>query len=152
MRRHIPQALLAILVSTGCGFTETRSVELRAPTGPTDHRIDTFREGDETRQPPRPFLEVALIQVVGHGAMADAESVVNAMRLRAGELGCDAITRLRVDQGASMCHGYGVCIRYSEAQPGPAVPFTSGGTSGGTPDGTPAGTPAPPVDDGTVHL
>jgi len=58
--------------------------------------------------PPRPFYEVALLQVIGHGSDANLEDMVKALTVRASSLGCDAIVRIGVDQGYSIAHGFGV--------------------------------------------
>jgi hypothetical protein len=101
--------LLLALAVAGCGYTETHEVVLRAPTGPSPHPVELYVGG---RMPERPVYEVALLQVTGHGGDANLEAVTHGLAARASLLGCDAVVRIHVDEGYTMAHGFGVCVRY----------------------------------------
>jgi hypothetical protein len=91
-------------------------VPLRAATPPTGRAAEVYM-ADQT--PARPFYEVALVQAIGHGTEANPEDVVKSLRARSEQLGCDAVVRVRVEQGYSMAHGFGVCVRYAGAAGAP---------------------------------
>lgn len=95
----------------GCGYTEIHQVVLRQPSKPTD-RVELYFAD---KLPARPYYEIAILQVIGHGGDANLEDVTDALRDRAESLGCDAIVRTRVDQGYSMAHGFAVCAKWSSA-------------------------------------
>ncbi len=105
--------------SVGCGFTELHEVVLRKP-GPPSARVEVY-VGNQV--PPRPFYEVALLQAVGHGGDANIEDTTRAIEQRAIVLGCDAVVKLRFDQGYSMANAVGVCVRW--AAPAPAASVTA---------------------------
>jgi hypothetical protein len=102
------RAAVAAAVVAGCGYTETHVVTLRTPQG-AGPRAELYM-GDQP--PPRPFIEAALLEAVGHGTHANPEHVTEALRIRAQILGCDAVVRVHVEQGYTMAHGFGVCVRY----------------------------------------
>lgn len=135
MRRVL--AALVLAVTAACGRTELHEVVLRAPTAPPSRPVEIYVVGQD---PGRPYDEVALVEAVGFGADADVEHVVHALGHRAGELGCDAVVRVRVDTGSTMVHGYGVCVRWlvgivvrREALPAPAAVPTPAPTASGSP-------------------
>src|SRR5205823_1975832 len=120
-----PIALVALtLALAGCGYTEGHEVILRAPSGPTGREVEVYMEGQALT---RPFYEVALLQVVGHGADANMEDVVKALTARASSLGCDAVAQLRVDQGYALAHAVGICVKYTRTAPASAAPRESPG-------------------------
>jgi hypothetical protein len=96
---------------TACGYTEVHEAVLRAPSPPTS-RVELY-VGDQL--PPRPFYEVALVQAMGYGSEAQIEDLSQALESRGRQLGCDALVRTRFDLGHSMAHGYGVCVKWSDA-------------------------------------
>jgi hypothetical protein len=102
-------AAFVLAVTAACGRTELHEVMLRAPAVPPSRPVEIYVVGQD---PGRPYDEVALVEAVGFGADADAEHVVRTLGHRAGELGCDAVVRVRVDTGSTMVHGYGVCVRW----------------------------------------
>jgi hypothetical protein len=125
--------MAAALVLAGCGYTEVHEVVLRAPSGQTGRPVEIYMYG---QPPPRAFYEVALLQVVGHGADANLADLVKALTLRAGQLGCDAVLRVQIDQGYSLAHAFGVCARWVEgAAPIARPPLV--------PEGAPAPAPLP---------
>jgi hypothetical protein len=146
-RTLLALALLATLAGvagvSGCGYTETHEVQLRAPAPPSGRPVEVYMMG---QPPPRPFYEVALLQVIGHGADANLEDVVKALTARASTLGCDALVRIGIDQGYSLAHGFGVCVRWAAVAPAPApapAPVAPSVTAPAAPVVPPA-TPAPP--------
>ena len=97
-------------VLIGCGSIEAYRAPFRAPLPPTKEVqlfIDTV--------PATPFSEVGLVQVIGHGNKAEQETVLDAMRREGKQMGCDAIVRLRFNQGATMSHAIGVCVVWADA-------------------------------------
>ena len=121
-RATLACAAIAFAIATSaCGHLETHDVLLRAPTARSDvapRDVEIYFEG---RWPERAFYEVALIQIVGFGTNANPEDVTQAMAARGRPLGCDAVVRVRVDQGYARANGFGVCVRYSPVQ-APAAP------------------------------
>ena len=108
----------------GCGYLETHDALLRAATAPTGREAEVYVGA---QSPPRPFYEIALLQVVGHGTDADMEDVTRALAVRAAILGCDAVVRVHVDQGYMAAHGFGVGVKYAVAAAAPASPGADGG-------------------------
>ena len=140
-------ALLALALGlAACGYTETHEVSLRAASPPTGRPVEVYMFG---QTPPRPFYEVALLQVVGHGADANLEDVIRALTGRAASLGCDALVRIQVDQGYSLTHGFGVCVRWAGAAAPPPLdappPVPPSSPSPPPPSPAPSATPAPPT-------
>ena len=113
-------ALLAVALAScplaGCGYTEMHEVILRAPPVGPEARgpVEIYML---EQAPPRPWYEIALLQVIGHGSHANLEDVIHALTSRAAGLGCDAVVRIHVDQGYSMTHAFGACVRWSGASP-----------------------------------
>jgi len=112
-RRGRGLALAASLVACeACGYSELHEVVFR--TSPrTGHPVEVYMVG---QSPPRPFDELALLQVVSTGNQAEPQAVLAALSTRAVALGCDAVVRVRVDAGVTTTHGYGVCVRTQEAR------------------------------------
>jgi hypothetical protein len=108
-------AAVAALGTVGCGHVEMHELVLRQPGAPTSH-AEVYFAGQEPR---RPYYEVALLQGIGFGEDADMEQVAHALAARAGALGCDAVVRVRVGQGFTRAHGFGVCVRWSPTAPPP---------------------------------
>jgi hypothetical protein len=132
-------AFTLALALAGCGYTETHEVVLRAASPPTGRPVEVYMSG---QPPPRPFYEVALLQVIGHGSDANLEDVIRALTQRAATLGCDALVRIQIDQGYSLSHGFGVCVRWA---PGIApVPAPAPVAPAPAPAPPPAPAPAPP--------
>jgi hypothetical protein len=121
MKRFVASAALAALsaFALGCGYTELHEVVLRAPTGPTARSPDIYMLGQAV---PRGFYEVALLQVLGHGSEATLEDLIGALSVRGRQLGCDAIANIHFDQGYTMAHAYGVCVKYTRDSAPAAAP------------------------------
>ncbi len=129
MRGVGPWVLFAAAGAVGCGHLELHEMRLRAPGAyPSPSANAPAPLYVEQERPSRPFYDVALLQVVGYGADADADPIARALSSRATALGCDAVVGVRVDRGWTRAHGFGVCVRWS-----PVVP-----------QGTPAPPAAPP--------
>ncbi|HEX7601212.1 MAG TPA: hypothetical protein VF316_06385 [Polyangiaceae bacterium] len=106
-------ALAASLIGcAGCGYSELHQVVFRT-SPPTGRSIEVYMVGQPA---PRPFDELALLQIVSTGNQAEPRAVLAALSQRAAELGCDAMVRVRVDTGVTATHGYGVCVRTQEAR------------------------------------
>ena len=114
---HLLAGLLLPIVLTACGFSEIHEVALRAPEPPSGHTVEIYMG---TQAPPRPFYEVALLQVVGHGSEANLADLVKALTTRAALRGCDAVLRVQIDQGYGLAHAFAVCAKWiSPAAPSP---------------------------------
>ena len=114
--RRLAVALVA-LGGMGCGHVELHELVMRAPEPPASRPAAIYFAG---RMPDRPYYDVALLQAVGYGDDANMEDVARALALRGARLGCDAIVKVRVDQGWARAHAFGVCVRWSPT--GPAAP------------------------------
>jgi hypothetical protein len=127
MRRVLALAVASTAL-VACGHTEVHSFLLRPAEAQTSREPEIYFEG---RGPQRAVYEIALLQVLGFGSDADPDDVAAALASRGKALGCDAIVRVRIDQGAMRMHGFGVCVRYAAAPaPAPAPPpASSSGTS-----------------------
>jgi hypothetical protein len=104
------RALLAFgYVMVGCGHTDVHSVTFRPglPTG--GGPCPLYLNGQAT---PTIGSDVALIQAVGHGSEATAEYVTEELARRGGQLGCDGIVRVQIQQGLSRTHAAGVCVTW----------------------------------------
>jgi len=119
-------AFAAAMALCGCGRVQTSRV-ITGPTGaPFAGQVAIVMEN---APPPAQFVEVAILQSIGYGMSADLASVVGGLQAEAARLGCDAVIRVRVDQGASQASGTGVCVRTPAtwgAPPTPAQPTTEG--------------------------
>lgn len=108
--RALTLALAALALASGCGHSETHVAMLRKPAPPVGHPVELYLA--DQLPPPRPMIDIALVQAVGFGSDSNAEDVVAALTRRAAALGCDAVTRVYVDVGYSRAHAAGVCVRY----------------------------------------
>lgn len=100
---------LTLVLCTGCGAMYHHQVVLRAPDtkkGPAVFYLD----GQEASLN-APFEEVAILQTDGTGNRSSSEEVIAALRVRAGDFGCDAVLRGRVaiDYGHTIATG--ICVR-----------------------------------------
>ncbi len=129
----------------GCGSTTTYRVML-GPAGPVARGPGRVRLTRDARIPGFRITEVALVQAVGRGAHADLAHLAEALEAEALSLGCDAVIRLRHDQGAQQAVAIGVAVR---AEPGvePAEPAPGGPRAAPwTWPASPAPTPALPAE------
>ena len=111
---------LAAVSLAGCGHVETREMvlrpnELTEPKGRAEIYVGA-------QKPPRPVYEVALLQAFATGDSATLENLTGALAARAGQLGCDAVLRVRVDTGRGQSHAYGVCARYGRSEAPASAP------------------------------
>jgi hypothetical protein len=97
-------------LSFGCGTTRTFHVMTGQPVAPRAETISVTMEG---ATPPVGFTEIAIVQAQCRGSHADLAHVIEGLRTEAQQLGCNAIVRVRVDQGSSNASGTGVCGRVS---------------------------------------
>jgi hypothetical protein len=112
-------ALVASIALAGCGHVETHDIVLRAPDAASPRDPDLYIEG---RGPARAFYEAALIQVVGFGSDANPDDVTLGLLARGRALGCDALVRMHIDQGAARASGFAVCVRWSPVRAPAASP------------------------------
>lgn len=127
--------------AVGCGHTETHVAMLRAASPPVAHEVEIYLA--QQPLPMRRFSEVALVQAVGFGDEAETEAVIEALRKRAGQTGCDAVTRVYVDVGYARAHAAGVCVRWL-GPPVAGAPRASGALPVAGPKGSLLGPTAVP--------
>lgn len=150
-RAHVIAATLGgvalATVLAGCGSTHIYDAVLRPEIAARSSRrpVELYLGA---QRPSRPVYDVALVQAVGFGDDATAEDMARALRLRGYELGCDAIVRASVEVGASLAHGYGVCVRYVTGAPprAPAPPAPPPAAASPAPPAPPPADEAPDDD------
>jgi hypothetical protein len=109
----------------GCGRTDVYDAILRpSRLGRPKSRADVYVGA---QRPTVAFEELGLVQAVGGGNRANLEDVVHALAERAGAIGCDAVVRVVIDDGAALTYGFGTCVRYlstpaSAPAPAPGAP------------------------------
>ena len=118
MKPRIAIAVLPFLVLTGCGTLETHSVVTGAPSAAQTGPVDIVLEGSKE---PEGLEEVAIVQAVGRGSKADLEDLIDGLKEEARLLGCDAVVRVHVDQGAAVASASGIAGRVRPASRGPAA-------------------------------
>ncbi len=103
-------AAVAFLVAClgGCGSTTTHRFLVGPPMTPASTNVAVILDGSPL---PPLFVEVAIVQAVGRGTQADLEHVIDGLRREAAAVGCDAVIRVRIDQGATTASGTGVAVR-----------------------------------------
>jgi hypothetical protein len=134
MRTRLVAGMIVFL-SAGCGYTDVNRVMLGSPGATRPAEVTVTMEGSPM---PKYYTEVAILQAIGHGTHANLEHIVEALRLEAAALGCNAIVKVRVDQGSSQASGTAVAIVIHDE---PAVPQTA-------PQG--AAVQGSPTDEGTA--
>lgn len=136
--------LVIAAATSGCGHVDTHAAMLRPKGSPRAARsVQIYLASQEV---PRPYLELALVQAIGFDADGDVEDVVDALRARAGALGCDAVVRTFVDRGYTKAQAAGVCVRFT----GPPDPARASAVTRDTPlvpvaPPPPGGVPTPPL-------
>jgi hypothetical protein len=120
-------AVLAATLVAGCvmGRVDVSRVLTGPPGAPYQGAVAVVMEGGA---PPPQYVEVGILQAIGYGNRADMANVVTALQADAQRLGCDAVIRVRVDQGYSQASGTGVCVR---------TPATWAAPPGAPPPGSP---------------
>lgn len=100
--------LCAALLASACGSTTTHSVITGSPGSPHAGDVQILM-GDDP--PPAGLTEVGIVQAIGNGTNADLEHVIAGLKVKARELGCTVVAKVKVDQGASTASGTGICMR-----------------------------------------
>jgi hypothetical protein len=96
------------LLLIACGSTTTHSVLTGTPGAP---RLGDIRIVMGEDPPPPGLTEVGIVQAVGHGTHADLEHVIDGLKEKSLSLGCTAIVKVKIDQGATKASGTGICLR-----------------------------------------
>jgi hypothetical protein len=91
-----------------CGSTTTHHVVTGAVGAPHAGDVQIVM-GDQA--PPPGLNEVALLQAIGRGTHADLEHVIDGLKQEARTQGCTVIAKVKIDQGASVASGTGVCLK-----------------------------------------
>jgi hypothetical protein len=105
----VSRSLLAALSLAACGHTDVHAVVFRA-TGAGAGPVPIYLAGQTT---PAIATDVALVQAVGHGTESSPELVTQELAARGGQLGCDAVVRVQIQQGISRTHAAGVCVTWA---------------------------------------
>lgn len=114
--------LLASAALVGCGTVTTHHVLSGPPAAPHQGPVAIAMEGAPV---PAELEEVAIVQAVGNGEMADLPHVIDGLKAEARSLGCTHVVRVRIDQGSGMASGSGVAGRLrASAAPPTAAPMT----------------------------
>ena len=108
MNRLVALFLCAPLLAA-CGTTSFSEVVLR-PLAPAHGPVPLYLKGQDV---PKAYYDVALVQVVGSGSESAPDDVAAAVAARAGQLGCDAVVRLEINQGMRRTQAAGVCVRFT---------------------------------------
>lgn len=104
--RHIVLGLALLSVLPACGRLKNHHVLTGKPHAPLlSGQVRIVMEGAPA---PEGFEEVAILQTVGSGRKAALGPLVEGMKKKALELGCNAIIRIRVDQGVQHATAVGV--------------------------------------------
>lgn len=117
---------LAALALSSCDYIEAHDMLLRGAGAHRTHGVELYPLGVH---PDRPYYEVALLDVTGHGFYADVEEIQNSLRFRAEQFGCDALVRVHVDNDYGSVRGAGVCVRYAAD---PSLPPTCAASAANT--------------------
>ena len=108
MKKALAILSASTLLLTGCGATETHVVMFRsakAGSGEADLYVESV--------PPRPFVEVGLLQAIGTGDEASTPRVLAALRAEGRKQGCDAIVLARGSSGNLSAHASGMCVLWA---------------------------------------
>lgn len=119
MTRAVRIVFPLVLLLAGCGYV-VGSHLITGPVGPPHSGPVTVVM--ENAPVPFAFTEVAVLQAIGHGVRANLADVLGALQTQAAALGCDAVIRIRIDQGSGMASGTGVCVRTGYGAPPPPPP------------------------------
>jgi hypothetical protein len=138
-RRHIQLLPAALLALAACGTT-TRFAPLNQPPHHLQPRAPESVQVFTTATPARPYIEVGLIQGTQESEYSfdDMPEIIAAMRVKAGELGCDGLvlngpsskgteSSLGIVSGAhherTLEGFWGTCIAYTDRDPADPPPF-----------------------------
>ncbi len=97
--------VLCVLALSGCGRVQNHHVLTGAPRAASAGDVRVLMENAPV---PEGFVEVAIVQSVGSGFKAELAPVISGLKEQAQKLGCNAVVRVRVDQGASLATAVGV--------------------------------------------
>ena len=167
MKRSIGGVVVAFaMVAAGCG-TAIEYTELNTPPGPMSPRDPGSVEVFTTTTPPRPFVEVGMIESQQESGLSTdgMGEIIAQMREAAAERGCDALvisgSNDAVQGQANQDHGYvgtlkgyrGACVVYTGEAAAPAAPAAQAAAPaapGAPADGAPAAPAAPPAEGAKV--
>lgn len=143
------------MAAAGCG-TAIEYTELNTPPGPMRPRDAASVEVFTTTPPPRPFVEVGMIESQQESGLSTdgMGEIIAQMREVAAERGCDALvisgSNDAVEGQAHHDHGYvgtlkgyrGACVVYTGEASAPAAPAAQAAAPAAPVDGA-AAQPAP---------
>ncbi|MEZ4410915.1 MAG: hypothetical protein R3A52_31225 [Polyangiales bacterium] len=94
----------------GCGHTSVHRWVIGPVGAPSRVPARVFSARGATP----PAAEVALVEAVGTGTHADGDQAIEALRREAQSMGCDAVLRVEVAQGANTTVATGVAARLGQ--------------------------------------
>lgn len=95
----------------GCGHTSVHRWVIGPVGAPSRVPARVFSARGATP----PAAEVALVEAVGTGTHAEGDQAIEALRREAQRLGCDAVLRVEVAQGANTTVATGVAARLGQS-------------------------------------
>jgi hypothetical protein len=96
---------LLLVLACACGTLENHHVITGQERARHEGQVRVLMIGEPV---PNTFAEVAIVQSVGTGKQAQREPLLQALRLEARRLGCNALVRVRLDLGQSHATAVGV--------------------------------------------
>jgi hypothetical protein len=125
MRKRKAVCLCPVLLVAACGPAVRSAPFKTVPPRPTDHQIVLF----STKLPTCPYEEIGLITAQRRHGFNSYESVLEAMKSRAREMGGDAVVALDQQQtvNGGTVIGKTVNINTGEALTGTVIRFTDSG-------------------------
>jgi len=125
MRKRNAVCLCPVLLVAACGPAVRSAPFKTVPPRPTDHQIVLF----STKLPTCPYEELGLITAQRRHGFNSYESVLEAMKVRAREMGGDAVVALNQQQtvNGGTVVGKAVSINTDQAVSGTVIRFTESG-------------------------
>lgn len=100
--------ILLVAGSASCpGGLRSDYVLTGTPRAPYKGQVKIVLDGTPI---PETFTEIAIVSATGGGTDATLPAVLGQLQVRAAALGCNAVIRIRYDQGASNSSATGVAV------------------------------------------
>ena len=109
-------AILLLTASASCpGGLRSDYVLTGTPRAPYKGQVKVVLDGTPITGT---FTEIAIVSATGGGSDAALPAVLGQLQVQAAALGCNAVIRIRYDQGASNSTATGVAVWLDGAPPG----------------------------------